>query len=128
MRVVLFGVGIAAVAAGIVAAGGTASAGVPVAQIDQGRVGVALSHDETVAIADGPLPAVISMFVPLSRMGAGLQPDTTIHKDDKGGVHASLRQVIMEAGDHPDGNVVVFFNAPGSRGGRVLDIYQNWGQ
>lgn len=127
MRVVLFGVGIAAVAAGAVAAGGAAAAGVPVAQIDQGRVGVVLSHDETVAIADGPIPAVISMFVPLSRMGAGLQPDTTIYKDDKGGVHASLRQVIMEAGDHPDGSVVVFFNAPGSRGGRVLDIYQNWG-
>ncbi|MFE3192145.1 hypothetical protein ACFXHA_24265 [Nocardia sp. NPDC059240] len=127
MRVVLFGVGIAAAAIGMMAAGGVASAGVPVAQIDQGRVGVALSHDETVAIADGPLPAVISMFVPLSRMGAGLQPDTAIYKDDKGGVHASLRQVIMEAGDHPDGNVVVFFNAPGSRGGRVLDIYQNWG-
>lgn len=127
MRVVLFGVGIAAITAGAVAAGGAASAGVPFAQIDQGRVGVALSHDETVAIADGPIPAVISMFVPLSRMGAGLQPDTSIYKDDKGGVHASLRQVIMEADDHPDGSVVVFFNAPGTRGGRVLDIYQNWG-
>ncbi|MVU83641.1 hypothetical protein GPX89_41185 [Nocardia sp. ET3-3] len=111
---------------GVLAAAGAAGAGVPVAQVDQGRVGVVLSHDETVAIADGPIPAVISMFVPLSRMGAGLQPDTQIYKDDKGGVHASLRQVVMEAGDHPDGTVVVFFNAPGSHGGRVLDVYQNW--
>ncbi|WP_198347834.1 hypothetical protein [Nocardia terrae] len=126
MRVVLFGVGIVAMTTGVLAAAGAAGAGVPVAQVDQGRVGVVLSHDETVAIADGPIPAVISMFVPLSRMGAGLQPDTQIYKDDKGGVHASLRQVVMEAGDHPDGTVVVFFNAPGSHGGRVLDVYQNW--
>ncbi|MEC3919582.1 hypothetical protein [Nocardia sp. CDC160] len=125
MRIVLFGVGIAAVA--VAAGSGVATAGVPVAQPDQGRVGVVLSHEETVAVADGPIPAVISMFVPLSRMGAGLQPNTTIYRDDKGGVHASLRQVIMEAGDHPDGNVAVFFNAPGTHGGRVLDVYQNWG-
>ncbi|MGW4351270.1 hypothetical protein ACWELJ_04190 [Nocardia sp. NPDC004582] len=126
MRVVRFGVGIIAVTAGLAAASGVAQAGVPVVQPDQGRVGVALSHQETVAIADGPLPAVISMFVPLSRMGAGLQPDTTIYKDDKGGVHASLRQVMMEAADHPDGTVTLFVNLPGTKGGRVLDVYQNW--
>lgn len=126
MRVVRYGVGIMAVAAGLAAGAGAAQAAVPVIQIDQGRVGVALSHQETAAIADGPLPAVISMFVPLSRMGAGLQPDTTIYKDDKGGVHASLRQVMSEAADHPDGSVTLFVNVP-SKGGRVLDVYQNWG-
>ncbi|MEU1207715.1 hypothetical protein [Nocardia sp. NPDC005825] len=126
MRVVRFGVGIIAVAAGLAAAPGVAQAGVPLVQIDQGRVGVALSHQETVAIADGPLPAVVSMFVPMSRMGAGLEPDTTIYKDDKGGVHASLRQVMMEAADHPDGTVTLFVNLPGTKGGRVLDVYQNW--
>ncbi|MFD7844685.1 hypothetical protein ACFV4K_17325 [Nocardia sp. NPDC059764] len=126
MRVVRFGVGIIAVAAGLAAAPGVAQAGVPLVQIDQGRVGVALSHQETVAIADGPLPAVVSIFVPLSRMGAGLEPDTTIYKDDKGGVHASLRQVMMEAADHPDGTVTLFVNLPGTKGGRVLDVYQNW--
>ncbi|MFE5283472.1 hypothetical protein ACFRAQ_00685 [Nocardia sp. NPDC056611] len=126
MRVVRFGVGIIAVAAGLAAAPGVAQAAVPLVQIDQGRVGVALSHQETAAIADGPLPAVVSMFVPLSRMGAGLEPDTTIYKDDKGGVHASLRQVMMEAADHPDGTVTLFVNLPGTKGGRVLDVYQNW--
>lgn len=126
MRVVRFGVGIIAVTAGLAAAPGVAQAGVPLVQIDQGRVGVALSHQETAAIADGPLPAVVSMFVPLSRMGAGLEPDTTIYKDDKGGVHASLRQVMMEAAEHPDGTVTLFVNLPGTKGGRVLDVYQNW--
>ncbi|MEU1428885.1 hypothetical protein ABZ412_17590 [Nocardia sp. NPDC005746] len=126
MRVVRFGVGIIAVAAGLAAAPGVAQAGVPLVQIDQGRVGVALSHQETAAIADGPLPAVVSLFVPMSRMGAGLEPDTTIYKDDKGGVHASLRQVMMEAADHPDGTVTLFLNLPGTKGGRVLDVYQSW--
>ncbi|MRH87124.1 hypothetical protein GFY24_06535 [Nocardia sp. SYP-A9097] len=115
------------ISAGLIAGAGQASAGTPIAQPDQGRIGVALSHDETAALADGPIPAVVSMFVPLSRMGAGLKPDTTIYRDDSGGVHASLRQVVAEAADHPDGSVVVYFNAPGTRGERVLDIYQNWG-
>ncbi|WP_230330005.1 hypothetical protein [Nocardia aurantiaca] len=126
MGIVRFWVGIMAVAAGAVAGAGVAAAGVPVVQIDHGQVGVALSHEETAAMADGPAPAIISMFVPLSRMGARLQPDTAIYKDDRGGVHASLRQVIMEAAEHPDGNVVLFLNLPGSPGGRVLDVYQYW--
>ncbi|MEU6585223.1 hypothetical protein [Nocardia sp. NPDC046763] len=113
--------------AGLAAGAGIAAAAVPEVQIDQGRVGVTLSHSETATLSDGPVPAVISMFVPLNRMGAGLRPDTAIYKDDKGGVHASLRQVIAEAADHPDGSVAIFLDLPGSRGGRVLDIYQNWG-
>ncbi|MFE3261198.1 hypothetical protein ACFXPS_39780 [Nocardia sp. NPDC059091] len=127
MRVVRIGVGIVAVTAGLAAGAGVSAAAEPVVQIDQGRVGVTLSHSETAALADGPVPAVISMVVPLNRMGAGLRPDTTIYKDDKGGVHASLRQVIAEAADHPDGSIAIFLDLPGSRGGRVLDIYQNWG-
>lgn len=115
------------VGAGVLAGSGQAFAGAPIVQPDQGRVGMVLSHDETAALASGPVPAVVSMFVPLSRMGAGLHPDTNIYRDDSGGVHASLRQVVMEAADHPDGSIVVYFNTPGSRGGRVLDIYQNWG-
>ncbi|WP_067567128.1 hypothetical protein [Nocardia acidivorans] len=114
------------ISAGLILGAGVASAGAPIVQPDQGRIGMALSHDETAALAGGPIPAVVSMFVPLSRMGAGLKPDTNIYKDGSGGVHASLRQVVMEAADHPDGSVVVYFNAPGTRGGRVLDIYQNW--
>ncbi|WP_157574482.1 hypothetical protein [Nocardia jejuensis] len=131
MRVARFGVGLLAVVAVVGAASsvgaGSAAAGAPVVQLDQGRVGVALSHDETAAIAAGPVPALVSMVVPLSRMGAGLRPDTEIYKDERGGVHASLRQVMSEAAEHPDGSVSLYFNAPGTRNGRVLDVYQNWG-
>ncbi|MFB7721989.1 MULTISPECIES: hypothetical protein [unclassified Nocardia] len=130
MRVARVGAGVlvaAGVSAGVLTCAGTAAAGTPIMQPDQGRIGLALSHDETAGLAGGPVPAVVSMFVPLSRMGAGLKPDTTIYKDDTGGVHASLRQVVSEAADHPDGSVVIYVNAPGSRGGRVLDVYQNWG-
>ncbi|MCP2277612.1 hypothetical protein SAMN04244553_2855 [Nocardia amikacinitolerans] len=103
---------------------GTAAAAVPVA--DQGRVGVRLSHEETVALAGGPVPAVVTMFVPLDRIGAGLHKDTEIQRDQNGGVHASLRQVIAETARHPDGTVTMYVNAPGTRNGRILDVYQNW--
>ncbi|MBF6137645.1 hypothetical protein IU501_32235 [Nocardia otitidiscaviarum] len=126
MRIALFGAGLFAAVAGLALGAGQASAGVPIVQPDQGRIGMHLSHEETAMVASGPLPAVVSMFVPLNRMGAGLHPETRIYRDDNGGVHASLRQVLMEAAQHPDGSVVVFLNAPGTRGGRVLDVYQNW--
>ncbi|MFI6868038.1 hypothetical protein [Nocardia sp. NPDC050406] len=129
MRLATFGAGLLAAVAGAVTIGaGGAAAGVPIAQFDQGRIGVHLSHEETAAMASGPMPAVVSMFVPANRMGAGLHPETEIYRDDNGGVHASLRQVVMEAAQHPDGAVVVFLNAPGTRGGRVLDVYQTWTQ
>ncbi|NNH75436.1 hypothetical protein HLB23_37260 [Nocardia uniformis] len=129
MRIALFGAGLFAVTTAAMTIGaGTAGAGVPIAQLDQGRIGVHLSHEETAALASGPVPAVVSMFVPLNRMGAGLHPQTEIYRDDRGGVHASLRQVVVEAAQHPDGTIVMFLNAPGTRGGRVLDVYQNWTQ
>lgn len=110
----------------VVLGAGPAAAGTPIVQPDQGRIGIQLSHEETAAIADGPIPAVVSMFVPLSRMGAGLHAETKIYKDEGGGVHASLRQVMAEAADHSDGTVLLYLNAPGTRGGRVLDVYQSW--
>ncbi|MBF6172872.1 hypothetical protein [Nocardia blacklockiae] len=119
----LFIAGIAAALAGA----GQAAAGVPVAQPDQGRIGFALSHGETAALADGPMPALVTKVIPQSRMGAGLHPETDLYRDDSGNVHASLRQVIMEAADHPDGTVTVFLNAPGTHGSRLIDIYQRWG-
>ncbi|RDI52011.1 hypothetical protein [Nocardia mexicana] len=115
--------------AGIAAALGgatTAAAGTPVAQPDQGRIGMNLSHDETAALADGPVPALVTKVIPQSRMGAGLQPDTQLYRDENGNIHASLRQVINEAADHPDGTVTIYLNAPGTHGSRVLDIYQRW--
>ncbi|MBL1075694.1 hypothetical protein JK358_14965 [Nocardia sp. 2] len=117
---------VAAGAAAVCAAAGEAVAGAPIAQPDQGRVGMHLSPEETRAVASGPVPAIVTMFVPLNRMGAGLHPETEIYRDEKGGVHASLRQVVMEAAEHPGGSVIVYVNAPGTRGGRVLDIYQSW--
>ncbi|MBF6211390.1 hypothetical protein IU433_07530 [Nocardia puris] len=108
------------------AGAGSAAAADPIAEPDQGRVGARLTHEETVALAGGPVPAVVSMFVPLNRIGAGLHDDTQIYRDQNGGVHASLRQVIAESASHPDGTVTVYVNAPGTRNGRVLDVYQNW--
>ncbi|WP_431966895.1 hypothetical protein [Nocardia sp. bgisy134] len=105
---------------------GTATAADPVADLDQGRIGVRLSHEETAALAGGPGPALITMFVPLDRIGAGLHQDTELFRDQSGGVRATLRQVISESASHPDGSVTIYLNAPGTRNGRVLDIYQNW--
>ncbi|MEV0249188.1 hypothetical protein AB0H76_21490 [Nocardia sp. NPDC050712] len=120
-------VAITALCAAAVAIGsGTATAMDPVLQPDQSRAGVRLSHDETVAVAAGPMPALITMVVPLTKIGAGLHPETEIYRDQNGGVYASLRQVIAESAEHPDGSVTLLVNAPGSRGGRVLDIYQHW--
>ncbi len=127
MRFAMFSAAVstALVGAGIVLGAGAAQAAEPVAQPD--RLGLQLSHAETQAVAGGPIPALVSMVVPLNRIGVGLKPDTGIYKDENGGVHASLRQAIMEAADRPDGTITLFLNAPGTRNGRVLDIYQNWG-
>ncbi len=114
----------AALAAAITSGTGTAAAADPISQPD--RIGLHLNHAETAALGDGPLPALVTMVVPLDRIGAGLKSDTEIYHDQNGGVHASLRQVITEAADHPDGTVILYVNAPGTRGGRMLDIYQNW--
>ncbi|MFC9896702.1 hypothetical protein ACFVMC_23715 [Nocardia sp. NPDC127579] len=120
-------VALAALTAAAVGFGsGTAAALDPVVQPDQGRAGVRLSHGETEAVAAGPMPALITMFVPLTKIGAGLHPDTEIYRDQYGGVYASLRQVIAESAEHPDGTITFLFNAPGSRGGRVMDVYQHW--
>ncbi|WP_155982052.1 hypothetical protein [Nocardia sp. BMG111209] len=127
MRRIMLGATGATIAAGAVLFGaGTAAAIVPVAQPDDARIGVQLDHGETKALAQGPLPALIGMIVPAGRVGAGLHQDTQLFKDDRGGVHASLRQVIMEAADHQDGSVSFFLDVPGSHGPRVLDIYQRW--
>ncbi|RMI30865.1 hypothetical protein [Nocardia stercoris] len=127
MRKVLLSVAIGALPVCAILAGtGTASALEPVSQPDQGRIGVNLTHDETVALADGPIPALLSMVVSPSHLGAGLQPDTQLDRDPNGGVHASMRQVIMEPAAHPDGTVTIYLDAPGSHGPRILDIYEHW--
>ncbi len=112
------------VAAGVLLGAGSATAFAPQAQPD--RIGVQLSHDETVALGAGPIPGLTAKFVPAQRIGAGLHSDTELYRDADGGIHATLRQVVTEAGAHPDGTVSVFLNAPGTRGGRVVDVYQQW--
>ncbi|MFC9439116.1 hypothetical protein [Nocardia sp. NPDC057030] len=126
MRFALFSAAVstALVGAAVAFGAGPAAAVEPVAQPD--RIGLQLSHEETQTIADGPIPAIVTMFVPLNRIGVGLKADTGIYKDENGGVHASLRQAIMEAANHSDGTITLFVNAPGTRNGRVLDMYQNW--
>ncbi|WP_433711974.1 hypothetical protein ACQP2U_38065 [Nocardia sp. CA-084685] len=114
----------AALTAAVAFGAGTAAAADPVSQPD--RIGLHLNHEETAALGDGPVPALITMVVPLNRIGAGLESDTEIYRDENGGVHASLREVIMEAASHPDGTVTLYLNAPGTKDGRTLDIYQSW--
>ncbi|WP_316576198.1 hypothetical protein [Nocardia canadensis] len=112
------------VAAGVVLGAGTATAFAP--QVHPDRIGAQLDHEETVALGAGPVPALTAMLVPANRIGAGLHGDTTLYRDADGGIRATLRQVVTEAASHPDGTVTVFLNAPGTRGGRVVDVYQQW--
>lgn len=109
--------------AGVLLGAGSATAIAPQAQPD--RIGASLSHEETAALGAGPIPAITAMFVPAHRIGAGLHPDSRL-RSDTGGVRATLRQVVTEAAAHPDGTVTVYLNAPGTRGGRLFDIYQQW--
>lgn len=127
MRKAVFGAALMTTLAGAIAAATQAAAVAPIVQPDQGRAGIMLSHEETGAVADGPIPALVTMVVPPNRIGAGLKPDSELYHSPDGAVHASLRQVIMEAADHPDGSVVVLVNVPGSHGTRLLDVYQRWG-
>ncbi|WP_245718256.1 hypothetical protein [Nocardia miyunensis] len=127
MRTLFIGASLTAlVGAALTCAATEASAGALVAQPDQGRIGISLSHEETAALAEGPVPALVSRVVPLNRMGAGLHPGSQIYRDQHGGVHASPRELLLESAAHPNGNVVVYLDAPGTHGPRVLDIYEHW--
>ncbi|MFR9753774.1 hypothetical protein ACL02S_22435 [Nocardia sp. 004] len=117
---------LAAGAASTVAFGTGSAHAEPLDQLGQGRIGIHLDHNATTTLADGPIPAVITMVIPPNRIGAGLKDDSAIYRDEYGAVHASLRQVVLEAANRPDGTVTVYLNAPGTRDGRILDIYQHW--
>ncbi|NKY37749.1 hypothetical protein HGA13_32465 [Nocardia speluncae] len=116
------------VACGVLATGfgaGTAAAAEPVVDPDNARAGLRLNQAETAALAGGPVPALVDQVVPASRIGAGLHGGTRLYRDEDGGVHASLRQVMLESVDN-DGSVIVFVHVPGAPHGRVFDIYQQW--
>ncbi|MCX0270802.1 hypothetical protein ACH474_28695 [Nocardia rhamnosiphila] len=104
---------------------GTAAAAEPVVDPDNARAGFRLNQPETAALAAGPIPALVDHVIPPSQIGAGLDSDTRLYRDENGGVHASLRQVILESADN-GGSVLVFFHVPGAPHGRVFDIYQQW--
>lgn len=119
---------LASVACGVLATGlgaGPAAAAEPVLDPENARGGFALTHAETAALAGGPVPALVDQVIPASRIGAGLHSDTQLYRDEQGGVHASLRQVMLESVDN-GGSVIVFFHIPGAPHGRLLDIYQQW--
>ncbi|MQY18250.1 hypothetical protein [Nocardia macrotermitis] len=127
MRTLIVGATLTALAGtALTCAATAASAGQVVAQPDQGRIGVSLSHEETAALAEGPIPALIGKVVPLNHMGAGLHPGSRIYRDPRGGIHASPRELLLESAAHPDGNVIIYLDAPGTHGSRVLDIYEHW--
>ncbi|MBF6227582.1 hypothetical protein [Nocardia abscessus] len=127
MRIAIVSAGVLTVVAGAIAALGAGSAAAqPFDQVDQARLAIPLDHTATTALAGGPIPALVTMVIPPNRIGAGLKSDSVIHRDERGAVHATLRQVVLEAANHPDGTVTVYLNAPGARNGRVLDIYQHW--
>ncbi|WP_084493052.1 hypothetical protein [Nocardia flavorosea] len=130
MRIAIRGSALAAVsvACGVLATGfgaGTAAAAEPVVDADNARAGLRLNQAETAALAGGPVPALVDQIVPASRIGAGLHSGTRLYRDENGGVHASLRQVMLESVDN-GGSVIVFVHAPGAPHGRVFDIYQQW--
>ncbi|MFI7000071.1 hypothetical protein [Nocardia sp. NPDC050175] len=108
-----------AVAATVIGAG-TASAAVPIAAPDEGLYGVQLSPGETQALANGPIPALINQTVPKSNISVGVESDSNLDQDE-GFVYASLREVIGEAANRPNGKVDLLL-APGPE----LVIFQDW--
>ncbi|MFI6172367.1 hypothetical protein ACIBCN_36700 [Nocardia sp. NPDC051052] len=107
-------------AAAAVIGAGSASAVVPIAAPEAGIYGVQLSPGETQAMANGPLPALISQVVPHSALSVGIEDDSALDQDDDN-VYASLREVIGEAASRPNGKVDLFL-APGPE----LVIFQDW--
>lgn len=131
MRIAISGAAlvVASAACGVLASGlgaGSAAAAEPVVDTENARAGLRLNQAETAALAAGPVPALVDQVVPASRIGAGLNSDTRLYRDENGGVHASLRQVMLESVDN-GGSVIVFVHVPGAPHGRVFDIYQQWG-
>ncbi|MEV6323230.1 hypothetical protein AB0M45_18825 [Nocardia sp. NPDC051787] len=127
MRIAIVSAGLlTAVACATAALGAGSATAEPLDQLDHSRIGIHLDHVATTTLAGGPIPAVVTMVIPPNRIGAGLKTDSAIYRDQHGRVYASLRQVLMEAAGHPDGTITVYLNAPGTRDGRVLDIYQHW--
>lgn len=110
----------AGAAAAAVIGAGTASAAVPIAVPGEGIYGVELSPGETQALANGPVPALLGQTIPKGNISVGVEPDSNLDQDE-GFVYASLREVIGEAANRPNGKVDLFL-APGPE----LVVFQDW--
>lgn len=119
VRTIALAVATTAAAAAVIGAG-TAAAAVPIAAPDEGLYGVQLSPGETQALANGPVPALIGQAVPKGNLSVGVEPDSNLDQDE-GFVYASLREVIGEAANRPDGKVDLLI-APGPE----LVVFQDW--
>ncbi|MFE3223003.1 hypothetical protein [Nocardia sp. NPDC059228] len=122
MRVRTFALAAAACAglglAGLAAAG-TASAATPFVIPQVGAAGVELNHNETQALAESPIPALIDRYAPHNAVIVGLQPDSTLIQNGQA-VFADMPAVVGEAADHPDGSVDVVLSPKG------LGVFQVW--
>ncbi|MTE13260.1 hypothetical protein [Nocardia aurantiaca] len=122
MRVRTFAI-IAAACAGLGLAGsavtGTASAATPFVIPQIGAAGVELTHDETQALADSPVPVLIERYAPRNAVIIGLKSDSTLAQNGNS-VYADMPAIIGEAAGHPDGSVDMALTPKG------LVILQVW--
>ncbi|MBF6331552.1 hypothetical protein [Nocardia transvalensis] len=99
---------------------GTAEAATPIAYPQVGALGVELNHGETQALADGPVPALIDHYIPGRNVSVGMRPDSQLPQRDNQ-IFASMRDIVGEAADKPDGNVDLILAR-----GPLLVVIQNW--
>ncbi|MEV6771731.1 hypothetical protein AB0N05_24210 [Nocardia sp. NPDC051030] len=107
-----------AVIAGAIAAG-TAAAVTPVGYPQYGTYGVELSHGETQALANSPIPALADRFFPGPVISVGTAPGSTLPQDDYH-VFAGLPDVVGEAAAHPGGTVDIYADSQG------VMVIQDW--
>ncbi|UFS93410.1 hypothetical protein [Nocardia huaxiensis] len=74
-------------------------------------VGLTLTHDETVAVANSPIPAILDGVIPNSELRYALNPGSTVPVQDSR-TDASVSDVVTEAARHPDGIVSLVFTDP----------------
>ena len=115
----------AAIAMGLAA--GTAGAATPVVDPGAGRVGVSLSPQETAALSDGPIPALVGRAIPGNRTGVHLAPDSYF-EDDNGRIVTSLEGLFHETASHPGGYINAYLTDPNNPANHnvAFIISENW--
>ena len=129
MRIKTFTTAIGTVLAGAtlaaVVGGGTASAITPYTDPTTGALGVGLSHSDTVALANSPIPDLVDRIVPANKTGIGLGPGSSLPQAN-GRLFAPLSAIVGEAAAHPNGYVNVYLLDPNRYHGEVLGVFQHW--